>query len=397
MLGFVEIITLLLGLAGFGLSPNPNPPTANQALRYAIPDADVIVHVDVASIVHANYKRLLALPNTREIRSSPDLAKAVRQVITQVEGARNLAKGTTGIDFARDISDVTASFQYIPRRDPVFVAAIRGNLRRDLLDKVGAMTRSQPVAVGGGKLLEMGRDKPALAMTKDGVLLAGDARLLRDRLSPSWRPPGRRGTTLSTAWAAIDAHPVFAVSVALSRNARRDIARKMPGKNFVTDLVRRHRAYSFSVYHDGIGWSWTDSSRAGLEQIAMMSEGFIDLLRAAQIAPRGVAKIVLGAITSYRGTNRQIDAIIRRRGDIMKIVQSYTGDGNFKVAVNKDPRRLRLDVRATGKSLSEVVPLGFVGPAMAVGFLTMSGRSSSSVMPMPMPRPPAPPPARVRP
>ena len=63
MFGFIEVITLLLGLSGFGLTPNPKPATSDQALYYAIPEADVVVHLDVASVVPGNYKHLLALQN----------------------------------------------------------------------------------------------------------------------------------------------------------------------------------------------------------------------------------------------------------------------------------------------------------------------------------------------
>src|SRR5688572_12337057 len=122
MVGFVEVITLLLGLAGFGLTPNPNAATADQALHYAIPDADLVVHVDVASIVPGNYKTLLALPNQPQIKASPELAKTVRRIVTEVEGAKNVAKATTGIDVTSDITDATAFFQFVPNKDPTFVA-----------------------------------------------------------------------------------------------------------------------------------------------------------------------------------------------------------------------------------------------------------------------------------
>jgi hypothetical protein len=111
-------------------------------------------------------------------------------------------------------------------------------------------------------------------------------------------------------------------------------------------------------------------------------------MRAGQIAPRGMAKLAMGAIESYRGTDKIIDEVIKRKADIMKIVESYTGDGNFKIKLDKNPTTMRLDVRATGKTLSEVLPAGALVPMAAV--LTFGMRKSSKMgtsMPAPMPKP----------
>jgi hypothetical protein len=376
MIGIVEVITLLLGLAGFGLQPNAKPTTSDVALHYAIPEADVVVHFDVASVVPGNYKNLLALPNHPQIKSSPELLKMVKQAVTEVEGARSLAKATTGIDLTTDISDVTAFFSYVPQKEPAFVAVVRGKLDKGLVDKIAGMTGKQAAVVGSGKMLEMGGTEPAIAITKDGVLLAGTPALVRQRLNDGWRAPAKTaGATLSHAAQAIDNKPVLSVSVALSNAARKEVQTKLPGTNFITDLVKRHKGWSFSIYHDGVGWAWVDSNKAGVEQMAQMSEGFADLLRAAQIAPRGFAKILLAAIDSYKGTSKQVDEVIKRKADIWKIVESYTGDGNFKVAINKDPAKLRVDARLTGKSLSEVLPAGLLGPA---GFVSLFAMRSAS-------------------
>ncbi len=402
MFGFIEVITLLLGLSGFGLTPNPKPATSDQALYYAIPEADVVVHVDVASIVPGNYKNLLALKNQPQIKSSPELSKIVTKFVAEVEGGRNIAKATTGIDLTTDISDATAFVSFVPgAKDPAFVVVVRGKLSASVVDTIASRTGKQVTTLGGGKLIDMGGTEPSIGVTKDGVMLAGTPRLVKERLNPGWRPPNKRaGANLGYAAQTIDGKPVFSVSVALSGAARGELVKQLgPKQNFITDLAKRHKSWSFSVFHDGIGWSWVDSNRAGLDQVAQMSEGMVDLMRAAQIAPRGIAKILLAAIDSYKG-NREVDQVIRRKADIWKIVETYTGDGNFKVAVNKDPNKLRLDVRCTGKSLSEVLPAGLVVPGVAFSLFAMRGKSVASepyetpaiaVPPPPRPPPKAPP------
>src|SRR5687767_9959408 len=98
MLGFVEVILLLLGLSNFGLQANPNPPTADASLQYAMADADIVVHVDAATFVPNNYKALMQLANQPQIKSSPDLLKMVRKMVAEVDGVRGMAKSMVGID-----------------------------------------------------------------------------------------------------------------------------------------------------------------------------------------------------------------------------------------------------------------------------------------------------------
>ncbi|MBA3457122.1 MAG: hypothetical protein H0T42_28825 [Deltaproteobacteria bacterium] len=398
--GIVEVITLFLGMSGFGLQTNPKAPTAEQSLMYAMPDADVVVHFDAASVVPGNYKVLQNLPNQPQIKATPELAKMVRQAIGEVEGARGLAKGMTGIDLVTDISDATIFLQIVPQQDPNFVAVVHGKFSTGTIDKIAKMSRATVTKVGGGVMMEKGND-PAIGVTKDGIMIAGTASLVRDRLGDAWRAPARAtGSNLAFAAEVLGAKPIYAVVLTMSATARKEALTKMGAdKNFVTDLVQRHKAASFSVFVDGIGWTWIDSTRAGVDAMAMMSEGSLELLRALQIAPRGFAKIALGAIDSYKGTDKQIDELIRRKGDVLKIVESYTGDGNFKTKIDRDAKANKLTVRATGKTLSEVVPAGFFIPAAIIGMLTVRG-AAQPPPPMQMPAPgpqPSPAPAKKSP
>src|SRR4051812_35074094 len=121
MSGIVEIIALLLSLAGFGLQSNPKAPTADQALEYAMPDADVVVRFDAAAVIPGNYKVLTSLVDQPQIKASPELQKLVRQAINEIEGARGLAKSTTGIDFTTDVYDGTLFLQVPAQGDPKVV------------------------------------------------------------------------------------------------------------------------------------------------------------------------------------------------------------------------------------------------------------------------------------
>ena len=317
----------------------------------------------------------------------------MRKAIGEIEGARGAAKMATGVDVTTDISDATAFVQLVPQSDPRFVIAVRGRFSPANLDKVAKMVNKSPAKQGGGQIVEIGASQPAIGLTRDGVILIGTPGLVRERLADGWKPPSHdAGTNLGYLAEAISARPVFAVVMTMSQTARAEALRQLAPRGFATDVVARHRAAAFSIFHDGVGWTWVDSTRAGTDAMELVSNGALDLLRAAQIAPRGIAKIAMGALDSYRGTDAKVDDLIKRKADILKIVEAYTGDGAFKATVDK--KAMRLAVRATGKTVSEVLPFGLMLPAAVVGLLESQAREAAPpTPPTPMmvePAPPAP-------
>ena len=375
--GFVEIITLLLGISGFGVQQNPKAPAADVSLQYAMPDPDVVIHVDAGAVIPNNYKVLTGLPNVPGIKASPELAKMVRKAIGEVEGARGLAKAATGIDLATDVNDATMFLQIVPNRDPNYVAVIHGNFSATNIDKIAKMKNAAAQKIGETSFVDLGSEN-AVAVTKDGTMLAGTVGLVKERAAATWKAPAR-AANLAYAAEILGQKPVFSLVMTLSPTARKEATRKIGGKNFATDVVQRHKLASFSVFADGVGWTWIDSNKAGLDAMELMSQGALELMKAGHIAPRGIAKVLLGGLESYKGTSRQVDDILRRKAEVMKLVETYTGDGNFKQTITKDPKSLKLVVRAQGRSLSEVVPAGLLFPAGAFfGLVTRSTDASAS-------------------
>jgi hypothetical protein len=308
----------------------------------------------------------------------------------------------SGIDFTTDIADATVFLRVVPNaKNPDMVLEVHGRFSTVMLDKIAKMTGKPPAKIGGGTMVETGPDSPALALTGSGVLLVGQGALLKDRLAASWRAPSHAaGTSLGTMAEILANHPVFAVSLTLSPSARGEIEKKFDHPNFLTDIVKRHKVAAFAVYHDGIGFVWGDSSKQGLDDMAQMLDGFVDVLRAAQIAPRGVAKMFLGALDSYRGDKR-VDELIRHKGDLVKIMDSYSGDGSFKIQRDIDARNFKISLRLSGRTLSEVVPIGIVAPLAGFGLLFRAGPGESRppmpVMVQPVRSiPPPPPPSGKR-
>jgi len=370
MIGIIEVITLLMGLAGFSIGTNPKAPTAAQALEYAVADADIVAHLDATSLIPGNYKVLTQLQNQPQIKASPELAKTVRKALAEIDGPRGLLKSTTGIDVTTDVSDATAFVRFVPKQEPVMMVAVHGRFSTVTIDKIGKLMAKQVVRTGQTAWVDMGNGS-AVGYTKTGVLLAGSVALVQERMSDAWKAPGlATGTSLGNAADVINSKPVFAFVLTMSPTARAEALAKIRTQNLASDLIKRHKLAAFVVYRDGVGWSWIDSTKPGLEAMAQMSDGLVELLRAAQIAPRGFAKLAMGALESYRGTSKQVDEVLKRKADIQKIVEMYTGDGQFKAQVDKDPNKLKLSVRLTGKSLSEVLPFGGLVPFGAIGWLT---------------------------
>ncbi len=366
--GIVELISLLLSLGGFGLANNPKPPTVDAALEFGIADPDFVAHFDAASVIPANYKVLLAMPDQPQIKASPELAKAVRQMINEVEGPRGMAKGMVGFDPVTDLSDVTAFAQVVPNQQPTFVVAVHGKFAPDFLTRISKLTGKAVSKIGATSVLDNG-DGNSIAL-KNGTLLVGATALVKDRAADAWKAPSHAaGTTLAAAADMLAGHPVFGVAMTLSPGTRTEIlAKHGSDKNFLTDVAQRTKSSTFAIYHDGIGWSVADTTAAGLEQMAQIADGTIDILRAAQIAPRGFAKIALASLDSYKGRDAKIDELIAHKADLQKVVAQSSGDGQFKAKTDKDTKNLKLNVRLTGKSVSEVLPTGVLLPLGAVGF-----------------------------
>ena len=412
--GLVELITLLLSLSGFSLQQNPKPATADQALQYAMAEPDITVQLDATAIIGNNYKLLLGLPSQPQIRTSPELSKTVAKVINEVDGLKGLVKTVAGIDLTVDVSGGTVFVQVPPARNPPeLLVAVRGKFTTATIDRISKVA-GPATKIGGGALIELPPGQfgffGAIAVTKDGTLLAGTTKLVKDRLADTWKPPARAaGSSLAQVASVIDAKPIFALALTLSPAAKASATTEFKGhKNFITDVIARHKLAALSLFHDGVGFVWIDSSKPGLDAMAQITEGVFDMMRAAHVAPRGWSKIMMGAMESYRGTgNKQVDELLKRKADLQKIVESYTGDGNFKVAIDKNPATLRLTARATGKSLSDVVPAGILMPAalwLMIGRSAQEPPMTAPGAPMttqpkpvaPTPKPPAPKPPQKR-
>jgi len=369
MPGISEVITFMLALQGFGVDADPKAPTADAVLAYAVEDADVVLHVDVAAIGPRNYKVLAALPDDPLVKANADLLAMAKKIKANVEGVRGMSKAVTGLDPITDISSVTLFVDLVPDADPVMMAVARGRFPADFVKKLSSVAGGTAGTVDGRATLEVDA-KTFIGTTKDGVLIVGPKTWVTPRIDNDWKKPARKkGSSWATIAKQLDSKPFLLAAAKLDDKAA-TWAAKQAGENFAADLIRGHELAIVALHRDGVAFHWKDRTKAGLDRVAMLTDGAIELTRAMHIAPRGFAKIALAAVDSYKGKDKDADALIAHKADIVKIVDAYTGDGKFKVSIAKDAKARTLTMRATGKSLSEVVPTAALVPLVVIGLLT---------------------------
>lgn len=378
MFAFAEVIALLFGMSGFGLHANPHPATPDQVLEYGVADADLIAYVDAASIIPGNYDVLAHLPDAPEVKSSPELAKQVKEIVDQVEAARAMMKTTTGIDPVRDIEDATVFLEASPK---LGLVAVRGHFTPQLLDRVATLRGGSPVHAGDATYAAIDSDH-VVGLTHDGVLLVGSTGLVTPRLAHDWHPPVHHvDTTLGYVAEAVAQHAVFTVVIAPSKATRADALRQVPAHGIAHDLVAHGRLVRLAVFRDGLGWTWLDRDRRSLQDVTEMSEGLVDLLHAAQIAPGGLLKIGLGALDSYRD-DPQVAKLARFRPQLEQLAAEYGGNQAFTAKVTPNPGLLRLDVRLTGKHAGAVLPLAVMACGAGM-FVVLRGAPEGTPSPQP--------------
>lgn len=386
MSSFALIIVLLLGAHGFGVQENPNPPSSDQVLEYAVPDADAVGYVDLASLIPGNYEILSHLADQPELKRLPELRQAVKELVAEIDGPRAAMKAATGIDPVHDLYNATVFVRYTPHADDDVdgLVAVRGRFSPQLLDRIASLHGGHPTHAGDATYVTLD-DHDALGITHDGVLLAGTTALVTARLGQTWHAPVHHpDTTLGYVGETIEQHAVMSVVLAPSKAARTHVLAQLPPDGLAHDLATRGRVMSFAVFRDGIGWTWLDRDRRGLADMTKISEGTVDLLHAAQLAPRGVAEIALGALDSYRN-DKELSKLMRFRPQFERFAAELASDSAFTAKVTPHPAVLRLDVRLTGKHAGSILPLALLIPAG--GLLYLKQRAA----------PPASPPVLVQP
>jgi hypothetical protein len=387
MFGLSEVITLMLALGGFGVDANPRAASADAVLAYGVDEADLIAHVDVVAIGPRNYRALIGLPDDAGVKAIPELHGAAKRIKANLEGIRGMAKAATGVDVVSDITSLTVFVDLDPTAGMQRMVVARGSFPTDLVDKIARLAGKATGSIDGRTTVEI---DPMLYVgtTKDGALIAGPRSWVEARIDDDWKKPTRKK---GSAWAAIarriDAKPFLLVAAKADPQAAAELGR-MTQDSFLADLVAGHELAILAIHSDGVAFHWQDRTQAGLDRVALATEGVIELTRAGHMVPRGAAKLVIAALDSYAGHSKDLDALIAHKDDLWKVIDDLTGDGKFKVDTAKDGKARTLTLRATGKTVSDVIPAAVVIPAALWLFADATAEAAPQARPARKQRPP---------
>jgi hypothetical protein len=368
MHGLLQVIGLMLALGGFGVDENKQAPSADEVLEYAVPDADAMIHLDVAAVAPRNYDALIALRDAPAVKSSPDVLALVKKLRSNLEGVRSMGKAVTGVDLVEDIESVTVFLDLVPGAEPIRMAVARGTFPSNVLAKLAKIAGGTTGTIDGRTTLDLG--DLFLGTTADGALIAGPKDWVEPRIDDDWKPAERKK---GTAWATIgkfaDGRPFLLLAGKIGEADAKAIAKEL-GPGFLADLVTSHELHVLALHHDGIAFHWKDRSKKHLERMELAAEGVIELMRAGHVAPRGLTKLLVAALDAYAGVTPELDELIAHKGDLTALVETYSGTGEFESSIKKDKKARTLTVRATGEKLSDVIPFAAIVPLVVIAIVS---------------------------
>ncbi|HVK74620.1 MAG TPA: hypothetical protein VM734_14930 [Kofleriaceae bacterium] len=379
------IIAAILAITNFSIQANPKAPDAAAVLEHVVDDADVVVHLDWKTTVADNYATFSKLAEDPVIKQVPELRDAVRQGLTQAEGGRAMAKAMIGFDPVDDLSSITAFAKLQPGgQPPEFLVVVRGKLAADLPAKIARTAGGKETKIDGRIAATM-PDGTTLGFAKSGALLAGKGEWVTARLKDDWKAPARaKGSPWARIATALDSRPFFLVASKPSAAALQMMTQTMD-PSFGKDVVAGHDLLLVSATSTGFGWVYAAKDAALARRMKSASEGVIDLLRAAHLAPRGMAQLVSAALPSYARTSKGIDAVLASKDQLMTAMWSMTGDGKFAATVKLEGNAVVVTTKA--KRISEIVPASALVGFGVLGAITARGTVEHDA--------PAPPPVRA--
>jgi hypothetical protein len=402
--GIWQVVSILMSLSGFGVQKDAAAPSAAEVVKYAPDDAETMFYLDTSSLIPGNYDLFAKLPSDPNIKAVPDAAQAIGDMVMKAESGRAMVKSMTGFDPVTDLRSVAgwATMNGNFTAPPSFVVAIRGNFPKDMLDKVAkaAPKGSHKVdKVDGRTYLTAADGHASVGVAADGTVIFGTPALVKARVANGWKAKTPAGSLADRASATLDGKPFLFAATHFSPASQKAIDGLITDDDaaIIRDLVDGQDYASMSLYPDGVGWTYTGKSAAGYQRAITASEGMVLLMRSAHMFTRGLADILYAAVDSY-AKNPAVAQIVAHKADLMKLVETWSGDGQFAASWDKKDAQNQLGVRLTGKSLSDVVPIvGLAIPVGAVAALSMGGKEEVGtyapatptpvVAPAPMPAP----------
>jgi hypothetical protein len=364
-MSLVEVVTILLSLADFGVRPSPGAPSAAEVLRLAPDRPDAAIHVDLAAFLPNNHRALTALAT--RLTPGGEARAALDEGLGQLAVGRAAVKLAIGLDPIDDLTSVTG-FVAVEDGAPRVLAVVRGRFPADFLDRAARSGVLQPQAftVDGRPGLEVGGGQAAALVGKD--LVVGWRPWVEARMGRGYRRAG--GPTDAWLRDALGGRPFFALVAAPGQAARDLLASAAPEDAAeVLELLAGFEGAELHVGTRGMGWSVGMRDAAGLEAVRLGSEAAFDLLRAYQFFGLGIAKGLAAALPALARREPELAAaVLPYRDALLALVPVVIGDGRFVSSVAVRGRRVVAAARAAsvGRILGSLPVLVGAGAAAAL-------------------------------
>ena len=381
------ILAMIMALTSFAIKPNPKAPGPDVVLEHRVDDADLFVHVDLKPTLVDNYAVWQKLAEDPLVKQTPSLRDAVRDASVQAEGGRAMVKGLIGIDLATDLTSITAFGKVTSAGPPDFLVVIRGNLAADLPQRLTQNLGGKAETIDG-RVAAVTPDGMMIGTSKSGAVLVGSRALVAPRLADAWKASARaKGSMWGQVATVLDGKPFFVVAAKPSAAAVAHVAGQVP-PGFGRDLLNQAELVVLSGTATGVGWVYQAKDAAFAARIKLASEGWIELMRAAHVAPRGIAELVVAALPSYVGQSPELDDAIKHKDQILAAVNELTGDGKFQSSVKQSGNVVTVTTK--GRRLSDVVPIGLAMGLGGIGAMTAATKAPAMATPAQPGRPASP-------
>jgi hypothetical protein len=373
---FIQLVSVLFSLSGFGVAQNAKAPSPAEVSKYGVEDADVFLFVDLDPLVAKNYRAFVALRDKKEIQAVPELRAGIDRAVAEAEAGREQAKKMFGVDPVTDVKSF-AVWVKLGAGEPTGVVAVRGTFPPTWLDSAGHLAQAQRFEVDGQKAVLLGDE--AVARTRDGQVLFGTRALVEERLKKGWKA-GKGSAEVRTA---LGERPLFTVVFAPGPAGRQLMTARAADDPGLRDIVAALSQVRFSVLRNGVSWRYVATDKDGMQAAVLASEGLLDLMRASHLFARALARLILAGVRTHARNEPKLAAIVAREAELLKLVDSMTGDGRFAGSVQKNAAKNMVTVKATGRRLSEVVPVVGVLAAAGAGFAMFGARMKKEGVPPP--------------
>ncbi len=360
-LGPEFVMMMLLWLPS---SPVGQPATPAKVFRYVPAQANITVGVDVGSLTTSTMRGLIDLGQQSFIKRSKVLSARYSQINQGMQRVLQVAKMMGGLDPIRDIRYVTASAEIVLGKQPRWVVAVGGNLRKQLVQRMALGARAAgPRQLANGQLYaSTRRGNPSFGWTKDDVLLVGSGALLEQLLKRRPRP-----TKLARlAMSQYDGQTLSTAAIRPGRGQmRKRIIRRMPA--FLHNLGGSLDSVVLSIRYDGLRLALAGNNGRVLARYRKLLDGAGDYLAAAELIARGSLKVGDGLVDprDAKLLPPKLRALAANKDALLRYIRRHVPLSNTPHhSTSIDNRRRMAKLSYKGSRYAGLVPA-----LTAVGFL----------------------------